>query len=394
MSARKLRLGMVGGGRGAFIGAVHRMAARLDGCYDIVAGAFGANPAQSIKDGVALGVAPDRAYPDFRVMAAQEAQRDDRIDAVSIVTPNHTHFAIAHEFLAAGCHVICEKPMTTSLVDAAELLRLTRAAGRIFVVTHNYSGYPMVRAARELVGSGALGALRVVQVEYPQDWLSTRVEATGQKQASWRTDPALAGVAGSLGDLGTHAHHLLRFITRLEVEAVCADLSNMVAGRALDDNAHVMMRLSDGARGMLWASQICPGNDNALRIRVYGEKAGLEWAQEHPDQLRFTPLGEAPRILCRGGATASEAARHATRLPPGHPEGYIEAFAQVYADTAELIHAQIDKRAPNPLATVVPGVVDGLIGVGFLEACVASAAQNGRWVSVRIDCPDLLSLSR
>ena len=386
MAERKLRLGMVGGGRGAFIGAVHRMAARLDGCYELVAGAFGANPAQSIEDGVALGVAPDRAYPDFHVMAAREAQRDDRIDAVSIVTPNQTHFPIAREFLAAGFNVICEKPMTTSLIDAVELLRLTRATGRIFVLTHNYSGYPMVREARDLARSGALGALRVVHVEYPQDWLTTRLEATEQKQASWRTDPARAGVAGSLGDLGTHAHHLLRFITGLEVEAVCADLSTMVAGRALDDNAHVLMRLSNGVRGVLWVSQICPGNENALRIRIYGEKAGLQWAQEHPDQLWFTPLGEAPRVLYRGSAQACGAARHATRLPPGHPEGYIEAFAQIYVDTGELIQAQLEKRAPNPLATVVPSVVDGLIGVGFLEACVASAAQSGRWVSVRIDC--------
>ncbi len=385
MAARKLRLGMVGGGRGAFIGAIHRMAARLDGCYEIVAGAFGANPAQSSEDGVAFGVAPDRAYPDFHAMAARESQRDDRIDAVSIVTPNQMHFPIAREFLAAGYHVICEKPLTTSLADALELVRLARATGRIFALTHNYSGYPMVREARDLAQSGALGTLRVVQVEYPQDWLATRLEATEQKQARWRTDPARAGVAGSLGDLGSHAHHLLRFITGLEVEAVCADLARIVAGRALDDNAQVLMRLSNGVRGMLWVSQVCPGNQNALRIRVYGEKAGLEWAQEHPEQLRFTPLGEAPRVLYRGGAQAGAAARHATRLPPGHPEGYIEAFAQIYADTAELIHAHLERRAPNPLATVVPSVVDGAIGVGFLEACVASSGQNGRWVSVRIE---------
>ena len=385
MPARKLRLGMVGGGRGAFIGSVHRMAARLDGYYEIVAGAFGTNPARSVEDGVAFGVALDRAYPDFHAMAARESERDDRIDVVSIVTPNQMHFPIAREFLAAGYNVICEKPLTTSLVDALELVRLTKATGSIFTLTHNYSGYPMVREARDLAQSGALGALRVVQVEYPQDWLSTSLEATEQKQASWRTDPARAGVAGSLGDLGTHAHHLLRFITGLEVEAVCADLASIVAGRALDDNAHVLMRLSNGVRGMLWVSQVCPGNENALRIRVYGEKAGLEWAQEHPNQLRFTPLGEAPRVLYRGGGEAGGAARHATRLPPGHPEGYIEAFAQIYADTAELIHAQLEKRAPNPLATVVPSVLDGAIGVGFLEACVASAAQNGRWVSARID---------
>jgi predicted dehydrogenase len=375
---------MVGGGRGAFIGAIHRMAARLDGCYDIVAGAFGANPAQSIEDGIALGVVQDRAYPDFEEMAAREANRDDRIDVVSIVTPNHMHFPIAREFLAAGFNVICEKPLTTTLTDALELVQLTESTGRIFVLTHNYSGYPMVRQARELAQSGALGALRVVQVEYPQDWLTTRLEATEQKQASWRTDPSRAGVAGSLGDLGTHAHHLLRFITGLEVEMVCADLASIVAGRALDDNAQVLMRLSNGARGMLWVSQVCPGNENALRIRVYGEKAGLEWEQEHPNQLRFAPLGEAPRVLYRGGAQAGGAARQATRLPAGHPEGYIEAFAQIYADTAELVHAGLEKRAPNPLATVVPSVIDGAIGLAFVEACVASAAQNGRWVDARI----------
>jgi len=383
MAARRLRLGMVGGGRGAFIGAVHRMAARLDGHYEIVAGAFGANPAHSVEDGVALGIAPDRAYPDFHAMAAREPARDDRIDAVAIVTPNHLHFAVARAFLGAGCNVICEKPLTASLADAQELVRLTRASGRVFALTHNYSGYPIVREARALVQSGALGALRVVQVEYPQDWLATPLEATQQKQAHWRTDPARAGAAGSLGDLGTHAHHLLRFITGLEVEAVCADLSRMVAGRALDDNAHVLLRLSNGARGMLWASQVCPGNENALSIRVYGERAGLQWAQEQPNQLRFTALGEAPRVLYRGGGGAGVAARHATRLPPGHPEGYIEAFAQIYADTAELIRAQLEQRAPDPLATVVPTVEDGAIGVGFLEACVASAAQDGRWVSPR-----------
>ena len=375
---------MVGGGRGAFIGAVHRMAARLDGHYEMVAGAFGSNPAHSIEDGLALGIARDRAYPDFQTMAAREAAREDGIDAVAIVTPNHLHFAVAREFLARGCNVVCEKPLTTSVADALELVRLVEASGCIFALAHNYSGYPMVREARHLVRSGALGALRIVQVEYPQDWLSTRVEATGQKQASWRADPTRAGAAGSLGDLGTHAHHLLRFITGLEVEAVCADLARVVEERALDDNAHVLLRLANGARGMLWASQVCPGNENALRIRVYGEKAGMEWAQEHPNQLRLTPLGEAPRVLYRGSGGAGDGARHATRLPPGHPEGYIEAFAQIYADGAELIRARLEGRPPNPLATAVPGVIDGAIGIEFLDACIASSAQDGRWVSARL----------
>lgn len=384
MPARKLRLGMVGGGRGAFIGAVHRMAARLDGCWEIVAGALASNPAQSIADSVALGVARERAYPDFHAMAAAERERSDGIDAVTIVAPNRMHFPIASAFLAAGCNVICEKPMTTSLTDAMDLVRLVESSDRVFALTHNYSGYPMVREARALVQSGALGAVRVVQVEYPQDWLSTRLEATGHKQARWRTDPAQAGAAGSLGDLGTHAHHLLRFISGLEVEAVSADLARIVAGRMLDDNAHVLMRLSNGARGMLWASQVCPGNENALRIRVYGERAGLEWSQEHPNQLRISPLGESPRVLGRGGMQVGQAAQRATRLPPGHPEGYIEAFAQIYVDTAELVHARVEKRAPDPIATTVPNVLDGAIGVGFVEACVRSSAQDGRWISTSV----------
>jgi predicted dehydrogenase len=383
MGSRRLRLGMVGGGRGAFIGAVHRMAARLDGHYDIVAGALGANPVAAVEDAISLGIAPDRAYADFRTMARHEATRHNRIDAVAIVTPNHMHAAVAREFLASGCHVICEKPLCTSLAEARELLRLADAAGRVFALTHNYSGYPMVRQAREMVRSGALGDVRVVQIEYAQDWLSTRLEATDQKQASWRGDPARAGAAGSLGDLGTHAHHLVRFITGLEVDAVCADLAQMVAGRVLDDNAHVLMRLSNGARGMLWTSQVCPGNENALRMRVYGESAGLEWAQEHPNQLRLTPLGKSPQVLSRGAGGAGEAARHATRLPAGHPEGYIEAFAQIYVDTAELIRAREENRTSNPLATVVPTVMDGAIGMAFLDACIASSAQDGHWISAR-----------
>jgi predicted dehydrogenase len=381
----RLKLGMVGGGRGAFIGAVHRMAARLDDHYELVAGAFASEPARAIESGIELGIAQDRAYPDYRTMARRESGRADRIDAVSIVTPNDSHFPIAREFLEAGFHVICDKPLTATLPDALELARLVNSTGRVFALAHNYSGYPMVREARERVLSGALGALRVIQVEYPQDWLSTRLEATGQKQAQWRVDPSRAGAAGSLGDLGTHAHHLLRFITGLEVDAVCADLSTAVAGRALEDNAHVLLRLSGGARGVLWSSQVSIGNENALRIRVFGELAGLEWAQEHPNQLKWTELGKAPVVLYRGGAASGASAQRATRLPPGHPEGYIEAFAQIYTDTAELIRVHKEKAPGETPPTLVPGVIDGAIGLGFVDACVRSSNAGGKWTDARID---------
>ncbi len=380
--ARRLRLGMVGGGEGAFIGGVHRMAARLDDRWELVAGSFSRDAERGARSAAALHVAPDRAYADWREMARAEAARPDGIDAVAIVTPNASHHAIARAFLDAGIHVICDKPLTTTLDDARDLVRAVAASGRVFALTHNYTGYPMVRHARAMVAAGEMGAVRVVQVEYPQDWLSTPLEDTGQKQAAWRVDPAQAGPAGSLGDLGTHAHNIAEFVTGLRVERVLADLHAFVPGRALDDNAQILLRLSGGARGMLWSSQVAPGNENALRLRVYGEKGGLEWAQEHPNQLRVAMLGEAPRVLARGVGPLSPAAAHATRIPAGHPEGYLEAFAQLYRDAAEQVAAALEGRAPDPASLLVPTVEDGTRGVAFLAAAVESNKRGGAWVEL------------
>ena len=379
---RRLRLGMVGGGEGSFIGAVHRIASRLDDRYALVAGAFSSDAARGRASAAALRVAPERAYDDFQAMARAEASRPDAIDAVAIVTPNDSHHAIASAFLEAGIAVICDKPMTTSLGDAKDLLRLVRESGQVFVLTHNYTGYPMVRQAREMVRSGALGEIRLVQVEYVQDWLSTRFEETGNKQAAWRTDPARSGPAGSVGDIGTHAHNLACFVSGLTLEALAADLSTFVEGRRLDDNAQMLLRFQGGARGALWCSQVAPGHENGLMLRVYGSKAGLEWRQEHPNQLRFTPLGEAPRILSRGGPGLGDAAARATRIPSGHPEGYLEAFAQIYMDAAELILARQEGRAPDPLAGLAPGVEEGAQGVAFIKAAVLSSRRNAAWARV------------
>ncbi|WP_237213327.1 Gfo/Idh/MocA family protein [Falsiroseomonas oryziterrae] len=381
-AARRLRLGMVGGGEGAFIGGVHRMAARLDDRWELVAGSFSRDAERGRRSAAMLGVAEDRAYGDWREMARVEAARPDGIHAVSIVTPNASHHAIARAFLDAGIHVICDKPLCTTMEDARDLVRAVQASGRVFALTHNYTGYPMVRHARAMVEAGELGAIRVVQVEYPQDWLSTKLEETGQKQAAWRVDPAQAGPAGSLGDLGTHAHNIAEFVTGLRVESVCAELTSFVAGRALDDNAQAMLRFAGGARGLLWASQVAPGNENALKLRVYGEKAGLEWAQEHPNQLRFSPLGEAPRVLARGVGPLSPAAAHATRIPAGHPEGYLEAFGQIYRDAAEQVAARVEGRQADPAALLVPTVEDGARGIAFVAACVESSRRGGAWVGV------------
>ena len=325
----KIRLGMVGGGQGAFIGEVHRMAARLDDRYQLLAGALSSNPDRARESAAGLGLDPDRSYDDFITMAATESARADGIEAVAIVTPNHLHYAPARAFLEAGIHVICDKPLTSNAEDARTLQQVSQQHDALFAVTYNYSGYPMVRQAREMIASGELGTVRLIQVEYPQDWLSTDLESSGQKQASWRTDPTQAGAGGSLGDIGTHAFHLAEFISGLEVESILADLNSFVAGRLLDDNAQVLLRFAGGARGSLWASQVAVGHENGLRIRIYGEKAGLQWFQEQPNQLRFSPLGEAPRLLTRGSAVVGDSAAAATRIPGGHPEGFLEAFANL-----------------------------------------------------------------
>ena len=376
---QRLRLGMVGGGRGAFIGAVHRIAARLDDRYELVAGALASDPARARAGAAEIGIAPERAYGSFQEMATAEAARPDRIDAVAIVTPNHLHVAPAKAFLAAGIHVICDKPLATSLADALDLAAVVEQSGLVFGLTHNYTGYPMVRQARAMIAAGELGRIRVVQVEYSQDWLTTPLERTGQKQAAWRTDPARSGPAGCLGDIGTHAYNLARFVTGLACEELAADLSTFVAGRPVDDNVQVLLRFADGARGMLWASQVAPGNENNLRLRVYGEKAGLDWRQEDPNYLRLSRYGEAPQVIRRGGPGAGEAAAWATRVPAGHPEGYLEGFAQLYRDLADQIEAHKAGRAPDPASLLVPGIEAGVDGMRFIAAVLNSARRDAAW---------------
>jgi len=375
---------MVGGGRGAFIGAVHRQCARMDGRYALVAGALSADPKRARQSAADLGLAADRAYADYEAMAAAEAARPDGIEVVSIVTPNDSHHAIARAFLDRGIHVICDKPMTTTLADALDLVAVVKRGGLIFGLTHVYTGYPMVRQARDMVAAGELGPVRVIQVEYAQDWLATELEAGGNKQADWRTDPARAGAGGAIGDIGSHAYNLAGFISGLEVTELAADLTAFVPGRRLDDNGHLLLRYEGGARGMLWASQVAPGNRNALRVRVYGEKASLEWGQEAPDRLSFAALGEWPQMLHRGAPGLGAAAAHASRLPPGHPEGYIEAFANIYRDLAEQIEAKRDGRPPDPLTLSVPTVEDGARGVNFIRAAVDSSRQDGKWVKTTL----------
>lgn len=374
---RRLRLGMVGGGQGAFIGAVHRIAARIDDHYELVAGALASDPDRAKASAAELHIPPDRAYGNFEEMAQAERARDDGIDVVSIVTPNHVHYPVAKTFLEAGIHVICDKPLTTNLADAEALAALVDDTDLVFGLTHNYTGYPMVRHAREMVQAGDLGRIRVIQAEYPQDWLSTKLEDSGLKQAEWRTDPARSGPAGSVGDIGTHAYNLARFITGLTVDEIAADLHTFVEGRQLDDNAHILLRFSGGAKGMLWSSQVSPGNENALRIRVYGEKGGLEWAQENPNILIHNPLGEAPRQITRGGHGAGDNAAAATRIPPGHPEGYLEAFAQLYTEIAEQIRRRKDGHSDTSL---VPTVADGVDGVRFISRAVESSEKGGNWI--------------
>lgn len=370
----QIRLGMVGGGKDAFIGAVHRIASRIDDHFELVAGALSSTPEKSRASGVALSI--PRVYDDFKAMAIREARLKNGIEAVSIVTPNHLHYAVAREFLKRGIHVICDKPLTSNLPDAKKLVKAAEASGAIFVLTHNYTGYPMVRQARQMVTNGDIGKIRVVQVEYPQDWLSVEQDF---KQAEWRTDPARSGAGGSTGDIGTHAFNLACFITGLEVESLAADIQAFVPGRLVDDNAHVMLRFHGGARGMLWSSQVAPGNENALRIRVYGETGGLEWAQEDPNYLWHTPFSEPKRLITRNGAGSDDASSRMSRIPPGHPEGYLEGFANIYSEAAAAIIAS--RHGKKPLESVIyPTVYDGLKGVQFVSACVTSSKRNASWV--------------
>ena len=382
-----IRLGMVGGGQGAFIGGVHRIAARIDGEFQLVAGALSASPEKAKASAAELGLDPARSYGSFAEMAKAEAKRADGIEAVSIVTPNHMHWPAAKAFLEAGIHVICDKPLTSNLADAKKLAALVEKSGKVFVLTHNYTGYPMIRHAREMVQKGQLGEIRVIQAEYPQDWLTTKVEDTGAKQAVWRTDPKQSGAGGATGDIGTHAYNLARFVSGLELAELSADLDAFVPGRAVDDNLNVFLRFkpvgkAPAAKGMIWASQVAPGNENGLKIRVYGTKGGLEWVQADPNYLWYTPFGQPKQLLTRAGAGAGPAAARVTRVPSGHPEGYLEGFANIYQEAARAIRAARKKNGKPPRDVIYPTVEDGVEGVAFVDACVKSSKKNAAWTKL------------
>ena len=368
----RIRLGMVGGGQGAFIGAVHRIAARLDDRYELVAGALSSDAARSLASARELGLDPKRSYDSFSQMAQAEAARDDGIEVVSIVTPNDLHTAASLAFLAVGIHVICDKPLSISLAEGLRIKRAVASGSAQFFLTHNYTGYPMIREARAMVTAGRLGRLRVIQAEYAQEWLAEPIENTGQKQAGWRTDPKATGGGGAIGDIGTHAYNLTQFVTGLKPTQLAADLSRFVPGRAVDDNAHIWLRYDEGARGQLWISQVAIGNENTLRLRIYGDQGALEWAQESPNILWYTPLGGLRQRITRGSTGVGVDAAAASRIPAGHPEGYLEAFANLYTDVADVL-----QRGGG--GTLVPGITDGLDGMGFIEACLASARQDGKW---------------
>ena len=380
MAEQRIRLGMVGGGEGAFIGAVHRIAARLDDRYELVAAALSASPEKAMRSAEAIGLRSDRSYPDFRTMAQAEAARPDGIEAVAIVTPNHMHAPVAEAFMETGVHIICDKPLTTTLEEARRLRDKASAAGLIFAVTYNYSGYPLVRHARAMVGAGELGAIRVVQVEYPQDWLARPLEATGQKQADWRTDPARSGAGGCIGDIGTHAYQLAHFVSGMMPEQILAELTTFVPGRRVDDNVQILLRYPNGGRGALWASQVAPGQDNALRLRIFGEDGALDWRQEEPNRLIWSPLGEPPRLINSGTAAMNPSGARVNRIPAGHPEGYLEAFATIYSEVAATITARRTVSGIDPAVTF-PTIEDGFAGIAMVDAALRSSAAGGIWVT-------------
>jgi len=378
---RRLRLGMVGGGQGAFIGAVHRIASRIDDRYELVAAALSSDPARAAASAAAIGLPAERSYADFREMAQREAARPDGVEVVAIVTPNHLHAPVATAFLDAGIHVICDKPLAVSVAEGRALAALARERQRVFAVTYTYSGYPMVRHARALVRAGELGDIRLVQTEYQQDWLAQPLEEGDNKQASWRTDPEKSGPAGCLGDIGTHAYQLAAFVSGMRPTQLAAELHTFVPNRRVDDHVQMMLRYANGARGSLWASQVAAGSENALRLRVFGTKASLAFDQENPNELWFTPLGGTAQRLTRGRVD-SAAAAHATRIPPGHPEGYLEAFAQLYTDAADHILARAEGSEPSVEARDLTTVDDGVAGLEFVDAAIASHREGGRWLDL------------
>ena len=384
--SRKIRYGMVGGGRGAFIGAVHRIAANIDGQIELVAGAFSSDPEKSKASGADFFLSPDRVYGSYQELVTKEAAlpADQRIDFVSIVTPNHVHFPAAKAALEAGFHVLSDKPATFDLAEAKELAAIVKKTGSLYGLTHNYTGYPLVKEARHLVHSGKLGKIRKVVVEYPQGWLATRIEASGQKQAAWRTDPKRSGAAGCIGDIGTHAENLAEYITGLQISELAADLTAFVKGRKLDDDGNVLLRFKGGAKGVLHSSQISVGEENNLNIRVYGELGGLEWHQNEPNTLLVKWMDQPMQVYRTANGYLSDAAKAAGRTPPSHPEGYLEAFANIYKNFANAIRARQagKKLAKDDVANDYPKIEDGVRGMAFIEAVVASSKANAAWTKI------------
>ncbi len=382
---RKINLGMVGGGIGAFIGDVHRKAAALDGHIELVCGAFSSSAERSLETGRQLYLSEKRSYGSYREMFEKEKKlpEGERMDVVSIVTPNHLHFEPAKMALENGFHVVCDKPLTVNLKEARELEKLVEETGLVFALTHTYTGYPMVKQARDMVQSGAFGKIRKIVVAYPQGWLSTRLEEDN-KQASWRTDPEKAGPAGAMGDIGTHAENLAGYITGLKVTELCADLSHVVEGRLLDDDGNILLRFDNGAKGVLHASQISAGEENALRIFVYGEKGGLEWHQMEPNTLLVKHLDKPVEVYRTGvdHGYLSEGALTHTRVPSGHPEGYLEAFANIYRNVALTIQSRLEGKEPDPQYLDFPGVGDGVEGLAFIETVIRSNQSDEKWTRV------------
>lgn len=379
---RKIRMGMVGGGADGFIGAVHRMAAQIDSQIELVCGAFSSDPEKSKSFGKSLFLTDERAYGSFEEMILNESKLDAsiRMDFVAIVTPNHLHFAPAKLALENGFHVICDKPVTFDLEQAKTLQKLVNQTGLIFALTHNYTGYPMVKQAREMVRENQLGKIRKIIVEYPQGWMATRIEESGQKQASWRTDPSKSGIACAMGDIGTHAENLAEYITGLKITELCADLTSFVEGRVLEDDGNILLHFDNGAKGILHCSQISVGEENALNIRIYGEKGGLEWLQQEPNTLIVKWLDKPVELYRTGGSYLTEAAKKATRLPAGHPEGYLEAFATIYLNFAQAIDARLMGEHQDDYD--FPTIADGVRGMQFIKKVLESNTSNQKWIEV------------
>ncbi|WP_276499191.1 Gfo/Idh/MocA family protein [Pontibacter litorisediminis] len=385
--SEKLRLGMIGGGQGAFIGAVHRIALRMDGEYELVCGAFSSNPEKSKASGELLGLQPERVYTSYQELFEKERQlpEEQRVQVISIVTPNHVHFEPAKLALENGFHVVLDKPMTFTLQEALELRKVAEASGKRFCLTHTYTGYPMVKEARQVVASGRLGKIRKVYVEYPQGWLSRFEEGGGNKQASWRTDPSQSGIAGAMGDIGTHAFNLAEYVSGLSVSKICADINTVVERRQLDDDGAVLLKFDNGASGVLIASQVAAGEENNVKIRVYGEQGGVEWQQSDENTMLLKWLDKPAEVWRTGGGYTSSFAQHNTRTPAGHPEGYLEAFANLYRNFALCIKADMAGEQPKPEWLDYPGIEEGVRGMAFIEGVIASGKSDQKWMDFSIE---------